>query len=314
MPKRMFNGDRAWRSNKLKKLPEPLAAEYAWMYSLALADGTFECAPERVYADAYAYVRKNWTPQMVGDVLDQFEEIGLLRRAIDADGVEWGFWTGSESELPSEGEGKKYKRGKKYIFDALKTPEPLASQSGVDSRVDPEPLVHGLDRFGLDRIGMDGFGLKESPARPLGEYRQNEFSYLNRKPEKLYAMFVEKWGEAVGPGAICRKPFKAGWKWFEETCSAVDADTLVPAFELWAYDNARAGNEYPISDFLRSLGVYTQRIAPAKEIPEDDPEIKATIERDLAESQARLKRALERPEPTESFEELLARVEETSTQ
>ena len=86
VPKRMFNGDKAWRSDKLKQLREPLAAEYAWMYPIALADGTFEADPHKVWSDAYSYNRKGFSPKKIAKILDDFEKCGLLLRTKGADG------------------------------------------------------------------------------------------------------------------------------------------------------------------------------------------------------------------------------------
>lgn len=303
MPKRIFNGDKAWKSDKLKQLPEPLAAEYAWMYSLALADGTFEANPERIYSDAYSYARNGWNAKKIAKILDKFEEIGLLQRKKDEEGKVWGYWTGSESEMPSETETRKYKKGKKYIFDTARlNPEPIQSES--------TPLLDSSKRvwFGLDRNRLGKVG--EEPPRRKGEYRKDEFSYLNRKPDKIYLAIVDLWSEIVGPGAICRKPFKRGWDWFTDTCAAVDTDTLIPAFELWALDNPNPRNESPIGDFLREIGNYTKQLATPKQKEVNVIEqaaIETSIERDIEESKTRNARPAEIP--TESIEDLFARVE-----
>lgn len=160
---------------------------------------------------------------------------------------------------------------------------------------------------------------EDSTQRKIGEYRQNEFGYLRKNPDKVYTVFVEKWQAIVGPGAICKKPFRNGWSWFSDTCAAVDTDTLVPAFELWATANANQRNDQPIGDFMRDLKKWTERVIIPKvftpKSEDDDPIVKAereaAITRDLEESQQRNKRATEaRPvigeSPENFFEETLA--------
>lgn len=306
MPKRMFNGDKAWRSDKLKQLPEPLAAEYAWMYPIALADGTFEADPHKVWSDAYSYNRKGFSPKKIAKILDDFEKCGLLLRTTGADGKVWGFWVGSETELPQETDTRKFKKGKKFLFDiAGFNPKEVCIQQDLIQND-----AAGLVRFGLgkDRIGS------ENQTRAKGQYKKDEFSYLNNKPEKLYTTLVEKWSEAVGPGAVCKKPYGRAWSWFADTCGAVEADTLIPAFELWAEDHADQ-RDSPIPDFLRDLVKYTQRLVSVKAKPIDkaaETEREESIQRDIEESRATNAKSLEVNEMAsqgESVEDLFARVE-----
>ena len=303
----MFNGDKAWRSDKLKQLREPLAAEYAWMYPIALADGTFEADPEKIWSDAYSYNRKGWNSKKIAKLLDEFEKSGLLLRTKGADGKVWGFWVGSESELPSESDARKLKKGKKFLFDmAGLTPDNIPINSGGYQ----DNITHGLGWVGMDREGKG----EEPKTRGKGQFKKDEFSYLNSKPEKIYAVLVEKWSEAVGPGAVCKKPFGRGWSWFAETCAAVEADTFIPAFELWAEDHADQ-RESPIPDFLRELGKYTQKLIllkPKVVDPAIEAERQAAIQRDIEESRAVNAKSLEVNELAnqgESVEDLFARVE-----
>ncbi len=319
MPKRMFNGDKAWKSDKLRQLPDRYVAEYAWMYSVALADGTFEAAPERILSDAYSYSRKGWTIKKLCKVLSEFEKVGLLQRKKDSEGKVWGFWVGSDSELPPESERHKYKQGKRYLFEMPeKTPESIESNiesaSGGTRNLIEDGFGLGL---GMNRIGSEA----DNQPRAKGQYKKGEFTYLNRRPEKVYNIFVEIWFEIVGPGAMCKKPFKRGWDWFADTCAAVEIDTLVPAFELWARDNADPSKETPISDFLRELGTYTQKLAKpfARRTVAVDPNIelarKRAIDRDIAEAKERNANALYKPEPRgETVEELFVRLAQTGSQ
>lgn len=302
----MFNGDKAWRSDKLKQLPEPLASEYAWMYPIALADGTFEADPHKVWSDAYSYNRKGFSPKKIAKILDDFEKFGLLQRTKGADGKIWGFWVGSEAELPHESDTRKFKKGKKFLFDiaGFNPKEDCIQQDLIQTD------AAGLVRLGKDRIGKG----EENQIRAKGEYKKDEFFYLNNKPEKLYAVLVEKWSQAVGPGAVCKKPYGRAWSWFSETCAAVEADTLIPAFELWAADYADH-RDSPIPDFLRELVKYTQKLVSVKPKtidPAIEAEWQASVQRDIEESREINAKSLEVNELAnqgESVEDLFARVE-----
>ena len=58
MPKRIVHGEGVWRSEKLSKVePEWVRAEYANWLPLSLANGVFECAPRRVWAEVYSFNR-----------------------------------------------------------------------------------------------------------------------------------------------------------------------------------------------------------------------------------------------------------------
>jgi hypothetical protein len=308
----MFNGDRAWKSDKLKALPGGLAAEYAWVYSCALADGTFECDPERVYSDAYSFCRKGWTVGKVEKMLDEFERVGLLLRRKDVNGKVWGYWVGCEQELPSPSEKIKLKIGKGFLFETLEAIESAPTQAQGN-------IEHGLVRLGKGREGEVRADLPDDRPRGKGEYKASEFTYLGKNLDKIYNIFVEKWQEAVGPGAICKKPFKGYWTFFSDTVNASNLDTLIPAFELWASANANQKNEMPIGDFLPVVGKWTQRVIIPKVFTpkneDDDPIVKAeraaAIARDIEESKARNKRATEsKPVVGETVDDFFAEFEE----
>ena len=170
MPKRLLDGDRLWRSDKLKRVqPASFRAEYANMLPLALADGTFECNPDRVWYEVYAYNRPDVCTENVQKILDEFERVKLLFRWQDSDGKTWGFWTGIEKTLPTpERIGQcRYKVGqtvpKQQLAEFLgSAPCSTVQQCSSD----------GVARtwVGLDRNGMEGDG-KDS-LTPLKTFEQ----------------------------------------------------------------------------------------------------------------------------------------------
>jgi hypothetical protein len=110
--------ENAWKSDKVLSIqPAEWVSEYAWVYSIATADGTFEASPRLIWMAAYAG-RPDWTPEKVARLLDEFERVGLLVRAKDENGKIWGQWVGSEKFLPSEERCKtaRYKVGRRDLF------------------------------------------------------------------------------------------------------------------------------------------------------------------------------------------------------
>lgn len=290
MPSRYFFGERFWKSDKVKLVQPPaFRAEYAAIFSLALADGTFEASAERVFVDCYAYNRPDWNLKKVGKLLDEFERVGLLERRTDPEGRVWGYWTNCDDTLPSKSELHKYKVGKKFLF----LPGDIISResSGYQDNIKQGfNLVLDLDKdLDRDRTKPAG-GQADTQLSTRGRFVPNAYGFLRNNPDRIYERFTKVWQESV-PGGICKKPFKRGWEWWKDTCAAVPTDTLIPAFELWATENADKANEGPILDFLKDLSTWTQKVIPATaeakpKVPhktleqriEADPKLKASIE------------------------------------
>lgn len=166
MPKRMLDGDRLWRSDKLRQVkPESFRAEYANMFPLALADGTFECNPDRVWYEVYAYNRPSVSAEVVRDILDEFERVKLLFRWQDSEDKTWGYWVGSEKTLPTPEQIRqsKYKIGKVVPQQQLTEFLHPASCNNVEQQ--------GTRTWnGMDRNGMGGDG-KGTPT-PLSTFEE----------------------------------------------------------------------------------------------------------------------------------------------
>lgn len=126
MSKRIIDGDRLWRSEKLKKVEPPsYRAEYANLLPIALADGTFECSADRVWCDVYSFNRPDITSEQVAKILDEFERVKLLFRWQDQDKKTWGYWVGMVEKglLPSKKRAKTHrlKMGKNVPKESLKS-------------------------------------------------------------------------------------------------------------------------------------------------------------------------------------------------
>jgi hypothetical protein len=103
---------------------------------LALANGTFEINPRRVWATVYSYNRAGITPETVEGILAEFERARLLFRWRTPDGKEWGYWTGIDKlgRLPGN------------------------SRRGKNERVGPDPPQDDCGSFWI---------LMESITKPL---------------------------------------------------------------------------------------------------------------------------------------------------
>src|SRR6185312_12072676 len=95
MPKRMVDGDKIWASDKIGQIqPESFRSEYANLLPLALANGSFECSPRRIWRDVYFYNRPSFLESWVEHLLNELERVRLLFRWKELDGKVWGFWIG----------------------------------------------------------------------------------------------------------------------------------------------------------------------------------------------------------------------------
>jgi hypothetical protein len=221
MPKRMLDGDRLWRSDKLRQVqPESFRAEYANIYPLALANGSFECAPERVWYEVYAYNRPSITAENVRAILDEFERVKLLFRWHDASNKQWGYWVGCEKTLPTPAQisQSRYKAGEAVPEQGLRDFLQFATCKTVAAN---ELHVLGLDRNGLEGIGEEGMKIK------------NSLTDLSR------AIL----GVRIGPQ-------DANWTEIKALVRVYGESAVEDKFEQWAKSQTQAPN-YPLSGFVR---------------------------------------------------------------
>jgi hypothetical protein len=95
MPKRVLDFDALWASDKLASCAEWAQSEYAWVYGLADASGSFEITNLRVIWGRVAAIRKNLTLERLQEVFDEFIARGLLF-TWEVNGKRYGHWTGSD--------------------------------------------------------------------------------------------------------------------------------------------------------------------------------------------------------------------------
>jgi len=95
MPKRVIDFDALWASDKIAACPAWAQAEYAWLYGLADASGSFELTNLRVIWGRVAAVRKDLTLERLEQIFQEFMARGLLF-TWEASGKRYGHWTGSD--------------------------------------------------------------------------------------------------------------------------------------------------------------------------------------------------------------------------
>ena len=204
MPKRVVDGDALWSSAKLSQV-EPLAyrAEYANLIPLALANGSFEADPRLVWKTVYAYNRPDITPDVVREILAEFERVGILFRWRDERGVVWGFWINIDKpgRLPGESRrGKNEGVGAPPPMDSIRkfldsiciqgelTPPGAEPRTTPDIPVIPTPsngcnlLPSGNDLLPDGNKKLLGFG--SGLGKGLGSGGSNPPSFPNKNPEQ----------------------------------------------------------------------------------------------------------------------------------
>src|SRR5215472_6984089 len=95
MPKRVLDYEALWASDKIAVCAEWAQAEYAWIYGLADANGSFELTNLRVPHAKVAAIRKNLALERFEQIINEFQDKGLLF-VWAAGGKRYGYWTGSD--------------------------------------------------------------------------------------------------------------------------------------------------------------------------------------------------------------------------
>lgn len=135
MPKRVIDFDALWASDKLASCAEWAQSEYAWLYGLADASGSFELTNLRVIWGRVAAIRKNLSLERLQEIFDEFIARGLLF-TWEENGKRYGHWTGSDvpGRLPA--------RSWRVRLQKLAPPVP------------PEALAAYSARFGGSKEGI----------------------------------------------------------------------------------------------------------------------------------------------------------------
>jgi hypothetical protein len=175
MPKRVIDGEALWLSNKLRQVPEEYRPEYANLIPLALANGTFECDPRKIWARVYIYNRPSVTLQAVEEMLDSFERAKMLFRWQAGDGAVWGYWIGIDKpgRLPSGTDQRNGAKGAAVPQESLQSfiSSGNRAQPDNDQSVTGQGLVEDRCGFGLGSGIGSGSG-KSLLSEPVGSDEQ----------------------------------------------------------------------------------------------------------------------------------------------
>lgn len=94
MPARLIDFDHLWASNKLFKCRRSVRVEYAWLYGLADAGGSFELTNMREIASKVSIIRPELTVRRLKTILKEFNRNGLLFVWSEKEKF-FGHWVGS---------------------------------------------------------------------------------------------------------------------------------------------------------------------------------------------------------------------------
>jgi hypothetical protein len=107
----IMDGDRTWRSSKLRQVqPVSYRAEYTWMFPIRNDYGSFEYDPTTIWAVCYAAARPDITQEDVRKILAEFERVKLLFR-FKFGNQWWGYWTGVEKPGLLPPPSQRYRKG-----------------------------------------------------------------------------------------------------------------------------------------------------------------------------------------------------------
>lgn len=262
MPIRLVDGDAIALSSKLREgVKEQWRIHYPYWLTLAEANGTFECNPERIHAKLYAFLLPSVKINDVKTILAQFVKCDLVK-TWDQDGKTWGFFVGSDKpgRLIQQSHLKRYKN-LPPIYPGLR--------QDCD-RISPDNVRNSPSRIGLDRIGEEGSGASASGAQQPSDSSQPR----NEKQEEISVkakQFVKKcypiWLSIYGQAATLLIPDnKYGARdQLEMLADTHELPLLLQAFELYAKDQfiwESKADPRILTKFVRSAGEYMAKVQP----------------------------------------------------
>jgi hypothetical protein len=277
MPKRIVDGEAVWRSSRVKKLPEELRLHYIAWIPLAEANGAFEADSALIWTRVYAYLMPSFTEEDVEDLLSRLEQAGLLT-VYHANGKRWAYFNGMEKpgRLPSEAHQARYSE-LPPLPEGLGTSPGLSGTAPGQVRNNPQGFGFG---FGIGLVEEGSASAEPSssvstpeettPGTPQGRkpgdpgyWEDGQYSWANNT-KKVFGVMKEKWQNVVGRGCAVEMPFKGWREAFVNMLNSSDADTIIPAFELWAFERGKYNpTTQPIIDFIKDgWQKWTERVGP----------------------------------------------------
>src|SRR4029077_20091517 len=167
MPKRVIDFDAIWASDKLAACAEWAQSEYAWLYGLADASGSFEMTNVRVIWGRVAAIRKNLTLDRLQEIFDEFIARGLLF-TWEENVKRYGHWTGSD--VP----GRLPRRSWRMRLEKLAPPVPGEALAAYSARFGGTKEMIAAAASAALRSGADvdapSSGDQAAPAEPEARF------------------------------------------------------------------------------------------------------------------------------------------------
>lgn len=181
MPKRVIDGEGMWGSVKLSNVPEDMIPEYAWLYPLADANGSFEVTNLRVVWAKVAGIRPHFTVERLREVFGHFWKVGLLFQWEEG-GRKYAHWTGSErrGRLPSPSQRKKFGEPLAPAVPSREYRQYCAKHQVTD---DPQ-LTFDNSRLNLDSL-QTGVGVGVGEGEGVGDGGRTRPARKPTPPEAL---------------------------------------------------------------------------------------------------------------------------------
>lgn len=174
MPKRIVDGDAIATSEKIAAVQSPsYRAEFAYLLTFALADGTFEADPRLIWTKYYAFNREDITQETIAAILAEYERVDLLRR-WKVENKTWGWWVGNDKpgRLPKPSDVKAGRYGVGVgVPDAVRN-RAIVSPQGSDNGATGLGVGKGLGEGRGEGLPSVASSLRSSPPPP-SEVSQN---------------------------------------------------------------------------------------------------------------------------------------------
>jgi hypothetical protein len=132
-----------WKSSKLAHCRQQFIPEYAWLYGLADANGSFELTnPRVIWGLAYA-IRPQFSVEDLIEILNEFHQHGLLF-TWDVPPRRFGHWTGSDARGRLPAPTQRWKYPTNIPLPPKDLLEQYLTSFSNDSRVNLDLIYRGL--------------------------------------------------------------------------------------------------------------------------------------------------------------------------
>lgn len=248
MPARVVDGAGLWRSSKLKKMSPRYRGEYANLIPLAEANGVFDCDPDKVWSDVYAFNRPEVDVDEVSVILNELEDVDLLRRWSEK-GKMWGYWVGihKSGRLPVGTHLARYKHL------PPNPPAELLSDDSLSGRVEASQGQSGIDPgqsgivpawfgSGLVRIGI---GVEPAAREDKDIFSEDIQKETDMKAKKEIPVISER---VLGVKA---ETWQSTWEEVKILEGAFGGSAVCRVFEEWAQTKRGVVLDKPVTEFLK---------------------------------------------------------------